>query len=239
MRMAIISDIHGNRTAFEAVLADVRQAAPDLVLHGGDLADGGSSPIEIVDRIRDLGWQGVVGNTDEMLFRQQSLIEFARQNPKLESLFASIGEMAAATRATLGDDRLEWLRALPCIQVHGPLTLLHASPNNLWRAPGAAASHDELKAVYGTLGSSLVVYGHVHVPYIRESCGTVVANSGSVGLPYDGDPRAAYLLVDAGVPMIRRIPYVVEREIKLLSQSGLPHAEWTARMLRNARFEMP
>jgi predicted phosphodiesterase len=68
MRIAIVSDIHGNRTAFEAVLADLEQTSPDLILHCGDLADSGSSPAEIVDRIRDLGWQGVVGNTDETLF---------------------------------------------------------------------------------------------------------------------------------------------------------------------------
>jgi len=77
MRIAIVSDIHGNRTALEAVLADLRQTSPDLILHGGDLADSGSSPVEIVDRVRDLGWQGVVGNTDEMLFRPESLEEFA------------------------------------------------------------------------------------------------------------------------------------------------------------------
>src|ERR1039458_968265 len=58
MRIAIVSDIHGNRTAFEAVLADLRQTSPDLILHGGDLADSGASPVEIVDHIRDLGWQG-------------------------------------------------------------------------------------------------------------------------------------------------------------------------------------
>src|SRR6266478_3239047 len=73
MRIAIVSDIHGNRTAFEAVLADLRHTSPDLILHGGDLADGGASPVEIVDQIRELGWQGVVGNTDEMLFRPASL----------------------------------------------------------------------------------------------------------------------------------------------------------------------
>ena len=61
MRIAIVSDIHGNLTAFEAVLADVRETSPDLILHGGDLADSGSSPAEIVDQIRDLGWQGVAG----------------------------------------------------------------------------------------------------------------------------------------------------------------------------------
>ncbi len=60
MRIAIVSDIHGNRTAFEAVLEDLRQIATDLILQGGDLADGGSSPTEIVDRIRDLGWDGVI-----------------------------------------------------------------------------------------------------------------------------------------------------------------------------------
>ena len=66
MRIAILSDIHGNRTAFEAVLKDLRNMAPDLVLHGGDLAGSGSGPAEIVDQIRDLGRQGVLGNTDEI-----------------------------------------------------------------------------------------------------------------------------------------------------------------------------
>lgn len=68
MRVAIVSDIHGNRTAFEAVLADLRQTTPDIILHGGDLADTGSSPAYIVDCVRDLRWPGIVGNTDEMLF---------------------------------------------------------------------------------------------------------------------------------------------------------------------------
>lgn len=110
MRIAIVSDIHGNRTAFEAVLADLRQTSPDLILHGGDLADSGSSPVEIVDRTRDLGWQGVVGNTDEMLFMRESLQEFAKQSPKLQPLFAVIEEMAVATREALGEERLAWLR---------------------------------------------------------------------------------------------------------------------------------
>ena len=93
MRIAIVSDIHGNRTAFEAVLADLRHTSPDLILHGGDLADGGASPVEIVDRIRDLGWQGVVGNTDEMLFMPESLEEFAK----------AIAQAPAAFRRNRGD----------------------------------------------------------------------------------------------------------------------------------------
>src|ERR1700683_2260430 len=135
MRIAILSDIHGNRTAFEAVLADLRQTAPDLILHGGDLADSGASPVEIVDRIRDLGWQGVGGNTDEMLSTPESLNEFANRSPKLHPLFAAIQEMAAATREALGEERLAWLRGLPRIQIHGPMALVHASPESPWRAP--------------------------------------------------------------------------------------------------------
>lgn len=85
MRIAIVSDIHGNQTALEAMLADLRGISPDLIFHGGDLAASGASPVEIVDQVRDLGWPGVVGNTDEMLFRPESLREFIRQSPQLGS----------------------------------------------------------------------------------------------------------------------------------------------------------
>src|SRR5450759_2191067 len=104
MRIAIVSDIHGNRTAFEAVLADLRQTSPDLILHGGDLADAGASPAEIVDQIRDLGWHGVVGNTDEMLSMPERFEEFASQSPNLQPLWAAIREMATGTREALGKE---------------------------------------------------------------------------------------------------------------------------------------
>src|SRR5436190_472678 len=162
MRIAVVSDIHGNRTAFEAVLADLKQMSPDLVFHGGDLADSGSSPVEIVDRIRGLGWQGVVGNTDEMLFMPESLTEFAKQSPAVQSLIVMIEEMASATREALGEERLAWLRGLPRSQVHGPMALVHASPESPWRSPGPEASDSELKSIYGPLGRPVAIYGHIH-----------------------------------------------------------------------------
>jgi hypothetical protein len=155
MRIAIVSDIHGNRTAFEAVLADLRQTAPDLILHGGDLADGGASPAEIVDHIRDLGWQGVVGNADEALFRPESLEEFANQSSAPPSLWAAVREMAVVTREALGDERIAWLRALPRLQIHGPMALAHASPESPWRAPGPECTDAELETVYSPLGCRL------------------------------------------------------------------------------------
>jgi putative phosphoesterase len=239
MRIAIVSDIHGNRTAFEAVLADLRQMSPDIVFHGGDLADAGSSPVEILDRIRDLGWPGVIGNTDEMLAAPETLQEFARQSPGLDALFAVVAEMAAATRERLGTERLGWLRELPRTQTRDRLALLHASPASTWRAPQAGADDAELQAVYGSLGRSTVVYGHVHVPAIREISGVVVANSGSVGMSYDGDRRASYLLLDDNLPTIRRVEYDVDKELKALTNCGLPHTGWIAKTLKSARPQMP
>jgi predicted phosphodiesterase len=239
MRIAIVSDIHGNLTAFEAVLADLRQTAPDLIFHGGDLADGGASPGEIVDRLRDLGWQGVVGNTDEMLFRPESLHEFASASPSLKSLFAAVEEMAVATRAALGEERLAWLRGLPRTQVHGPMALVHASPESLWRAPAPEADDAELESVYGTLGRQIAVYAHIHRPYVRSVSGMVVANTGSVSLSYDGDRRASYLLLDESRPAIRRVEYDVSRELKALSCCGLPHADWVAKILESGCAQMP
>jgi predicted phosphodiesterase len=239
MRIAIVSDIHGNRIAFEAVLADLRQTSPDLILHGGDLPHGGSSPADIVDQIRSLGWPGVLGNTDEVLFKPESLEEFASQSSTPPALWVAIREMVAATREALGDERIAWLRDLPCIEVQDPMALVHASPGSTWRSPGHTASDAELESVYSPLLQSIVIYGHIHYPYIRAVSGMTVANTGSVSLSYDGDRRAAYLLLDDSKPSIRRVEYDVEQEIRAFSASGFPHADWVAKMLRTATPQMP
>ena len=239
MRIAIVSDIHGNRTALEAVLADLRQTSPDLILHGGDLPHGGASPADIVDQIRDLGWQGVVGNTDEMLWKPETLTQLASQSPNLESLWTAIQEMAVATREALGEERLAWLRNLPRVQILGPMALVHASPENLWTAPAPEADDTELESVYSPLGQPIAVYAHIHRAYIRRVSKITVANTGSVSLSYDGDRRAAYLLFDDWEPFIRRVEYDLDRELKAVATCGLPHADWIAKMLRSASPQMP
>jgi predicted phosphodiesterase len=239
MRIAVVSDIHGNRTAFEAVLADLRQTSPDLILHGGDLAESGASPAEIVDRIRDLGWQGVIGNGEEALSIPETLEEFAKQSSAPPSLWGAVREMMTATREALGEERLAWLRGLPRVQIHGRMALVHASPETPWRAPAPEASDAELESVYSPLGQPIAIYGHIHRSYIRSVSGMIVANTGSVSLSYDGDRRAAYLLLDEFKPAVRRVEYDVDREHKVLSSCGLPHANWIARMLEGAFPQMP
>lgn len=239
MRIAVVADIHGNRTAFEAVLADLREMSPDLIFHGGDLAHGGASPAEIVDRIRALGWQGVMGNVDEMMFRPEALTEFAEKASGPRALFAVIGEMAAWSREVLGEERIAWLSGLPRMQIHGTMALVHASPESMWRSPGPGANDTEFESVYGSLGKTLAVYGHIHWPFVRRVGEITVANTGSVGLPLDGDRRASYLLVEDSVPVIQRVEYDIDAETKNLSGCGLPHADWVARTLKSASFEMP
>jgi predicted phosphodiesterase len=239
MRIAVVSDIHGNLTAFEAVLEDLRQTAPDLVFHGGDLADAGSSPVEIVDRIRELGWPGVIGNTDEMLAKPESLKAFAEQSRAIQPLLPVIREMAAHTRDALGEERLAWLRSLPLSQVDSSMALVHASPESPWRAPMLEASDAELAAVYGPLSRPVAIYAHLHRSFVRKLPGLIVANTGSVSLSYDGDRRAAYLLLDESGPTIRRVEYDLNRELKAISACGLPHADWVAKILEHAGPQMP
>lgn len=239
MRIAVVSDIHGNLRAFEAVLADVRRAGADVVLHGGDLADGGPGSAEIVDWIRSLGWRGVAGNTDQLLALPETFEEFAERAPQHAGLLAATREMAAAARERLGEERLGWLRSLPLMEVLEAVALVHASPADPWSAPGAQAGEEELKELYLPLGRAVAVYGHIHCPFVRRLGELTVANSGSVGLPYDGDPRASYLLIEDGQVEIRRVEYDVRREAQHLRESGVPHGDWIARMLETASPQMP
>jgi predicted phosphodiesterase len=239
MRIAIVSDIHDNLTAFEAVLADLRETSPDLVLHGGDLVSGGSSPAEVVDRVRDLRWLGVFGNSDEGIARPETLDAFARQSPAPRSLWDAVHEMTAFTREALGDERIAWLGALPRVVIHPPVALVHASPVSAWRSPLADATDAELESTYLPLGQAIAVYGHIHQSFVRGMAGFTVINTGSVSQSFDGDPRASYLLIDDGTPSVRRVEYDIEREANAMTMSGLPHADWVARTLRSARPQMP
>lgn len=239
MRIAVVSDVHGNLTALEAVIADLRKTAPDKVFQGGDLAAPGSRATEVVDRVRDLGWRGVLGNADEMLTRPESLTEFAAQSKAPASMWDAIEEMAQFSRQELGQKRLQWLADVPLEITDDGFALVHARPGDCWRSPGADVSDEELASVYGSFDQPTIVYGHIHVPFVRTVGGRTIANSGSVGQPLDGDRRASYLIMDETGASIRRVEYDVEREVRALRTSGVPHAEWLIKMLQTARPAMP
>ncbi len=242
VRTAVVSDVHGNLAALEAVVADLERDPPDLVVHGGDLALTGPRPAEVVDLVRELGWAGVVGNTDEVLWRPELRAPLQEATPALGPMLELLFEdYAPVTRGRLGEARIEWLRGLPGEwRADDRIALLHATPGDLWRAPPADADDEDLADAYGGLGADLVVYCHIHVPFVRAVDDPLtVANSGSVGMPFDGDPRAAYLVVEDGAASVRRVPYDVERHVADLSDPGYPDAERLAAVAREARFVAP
>src|SRR5438105_10021447 len=193
MRLAIVSDIHGNLTALEAVIEDLARRDVDCVAHGGDLALAGCRGAEVIDRVRELGWPGIVGNTDELLWRPEEHETQARRAPKLRPLLRMLfDEYAPASRSALGEERVAWLRQLPPEYRSDGVAVVHASPGDLWRAPLPDGQDAELAATYSPLDAQTVVYAHIHRPYVRKLDRFTVANSGSVGNPFDGDPRAAY-----------------------------------------------
>jgi putative phosphoesterase len=238
MPLAVISDIHGNLNALDAVIADLEQRGIGHVVHGGDLALAGCQGAQVIDRVRELGWLGIVGNTDELLWRGEEYERQARRAPKLRQLLQVLfDEYAPATSATLGAQRIAWLRRLPAEYRDEKIALVHASPGDLWRAPLPDSEDAELVTTYGPLGAEVVVYGHIHRAYVRKLDAFTVANSGSVGNPLDGDPRAGYVLVEDGSVEIIRVEYDIEREVRLLQRSGYPDAERIITMRRTGRFE--
>jgi len=219
MKVAIVSDLHGNLVALDAVLADLERVRPDLVVQGGDLAFNGPRPAECIDRIRELGWPGVIGNMDRALATHQ-------HEPRVGW---------AADR--LGPERTAWLQALPMEwREENDVAVVHAVPGDLWKGIQPDTDDGELRAIYGPLGARIAVYGHIHRPYVRPIGDLTVANTGSVGLPMDGITRASYLVIDGGRPEIRRVDHDVERSVADVLASGLPDAELVANLYRNAKW---
>jgi len=98
------------------------------------------------------------------------------------------------------------------------------------------APDGELLETFGPANRGIVVYGHIHLPYVRRLESIMVANTGSVGNPFDGDPRASYLLVEDGEPETIRVSYDIEREVSIVLDSGYPDAVRIAEMRRRGAF---
>jgi putative phosphoesterase len=240
MRFAVVSDIHGSLRALEAVVADLEGKSPDLIVHGGDLAVNGPRPAEVIDLVRELGWPGVLGNTDEMLEDPEGLSKQEARAPQLIDLLRVLFlHTAPATAQMLGEERIDWLKSLPMEWRNDDLVVVHASPGDLWRAPMPDADEESLSRVFESLNSRIVVYGHIHRAYIPHLPNFTLANSGSAGLSYDGDSRATYLLIEEGGASIQRVEYDLDREVSDLMTSGYPFASWLAEIRRTGKYRPP
>ena len=191
--LALLYDVHGNLPALEAVLADAGDAGEFLL--GGDYATAGAWPRETVDRLRELDnatW--IRGNADRWLVDRQDAP-------------APIDGIAARTAELLGEDLAAELAERPETAEIGDTLYCHASPRSDMQSFGAEPGPLDSESLEGVTAKR-VVFGHTHVQFQRtDSSGIELLNPGSVGMPWDGDHRAAYAIIDGDSVDCRRVEY--------------------------------
>ena len=229
MRIAVISDIHSNLVALDAVLAKI--GAVDAVWHLGDIVGYGPEPDAVVDRLTALGAIGVRGNHDAAACGGAEIEWF---NPEARAAMEW-------TRSAISETTRAWLAALPQRRMEADFTLVHGSPRDpMWEyVTTAALARAGLSAI--TTGHGL--HGHTHIPIaftqvdgrmrtlvprpgntIALGEGRTLLNPGSVGQPRDRDPRASYLILDldAATATWGRVAYDVDAVGAMMRTAGLP-----------------
>jgi predicted phosphodiesterase len=229
LTFALIYDIHGNLPALESVLEDARASGADRFVLGGDYAMFGPWPRETVERLQELAYAvWIRGNVD----RWTAHPDDAPDDPHPQSAIA-------ACREELGEKLVAELDALPEQILIDGVRYCHGSPVSDVRSFLPEPAPDETELV-GGVEERRIVFGHTHLPFARLGPGGVeLVNPGSVGVPLDGDPRAAYALVrDGGEVEHRRVEYDFRASAAALRErfSGA-FAETIARRIETARVE--
>jgi predicted phosphodiesterase len=234
MRIALISDIHANLPALEAVLEHEAVRNADAVYHVGDLVGYGPWPNEVVTLIGKNGIAGVAGNYDSTVGTDYVHCGCKYEDSEQERLSHVSYEW---TRAHVSPETRAWLRALPFrldVRPHGGhasgpcVILVHGTPtlNTLyWTEDRDDAFCLKMAAAAGAKSGDVIAFGHTHLPWQRTIEGIHFVNTGSVGRPKDKDPRAGFNVVEFGeTTSIEHIrcDYDVERAAAGIRASELP-----------------
>ena len=210
MRLAFVADIHGNLPALEAVLADLQQQRPDAVYLVGDQVNRCPWNNEVIALVTDLGWPAVAGNHDliiGMINTPQNRPPFTNRVrfPTLWWTQAQLTEAHLTTLRQWPEELTVTFDGLPAIRV------VHGVPGNAYVGILPEDSDEKIRHFLTGMAEPILVCGHIHRPLERTVDQWQVFNGGSVGIPYNGDPRAQYLLLDAvgqqWVPTFRRLAY--------------------------------
>ena len=254
MKIAILSDIHANLAAFDAVLRDIdKKGGVDQYWNLGDITDYGPDPHECLQKVRQLEAVSVIGNHDYAVIGK---LDYVREFPP------SIALITAWSCRQMTSEDLEYLRGLPATLVIGKFTLVHASPRDpIWEY---VFSEDLAQENLSHFQTRYCLLGHTHVPLffdfkndnetgsskqnqrlmshaewhqalrqnrrgeiiINLSEDRLMINPGGIGQPRDGDPRAAYALYnsDDATVELRRVEYDVAATQKRMLAAGLPES---------------
>ena len=232
MRYLVISDLHSNRAAFEAVLADA--GSFDMIWCLGDVVGYGPDPNECIDLLRSLSHICVIGNHDGGSIGRLDISDF---NPEAQRICQWTGEQ-------LAPESKEYLLSLPEKIVDGEFTIVHGSPRYpMWEYLVSTLNAAENFCYYDT---RFCLVGHTHVPcifqYKDDGCEVLVPspdsewllgkerliiNPGGVGQPRDGDERASYVILDTntGILTFRRVPYPIYVTQQRMRAAQLPERQ--------------
>ncbi|MDD1727947.1 MAG: metallophosphoesterase family protein, partial [Methanospirillum sp.] len=231
LTIALISDVHANLPALEAVLADAESRGASVVLHAGDLTGYGPFPEEVINLVRSRHILSVIGNYDlSVLSRTWK----KRRPSSREKKFA----MKWAFHTLSKENRI-WLNNLPRVLrlcIRGvPLLVTHGSPDSLTEYLDNGTPDTRLHELAAECGVKIMVTGHSHRSAAREVDGVWFINAGSVGRSEDGDPRACYALltIDPFSLIHIRVPYEIERTVTAIHDRHLPDS--FARIVKEGR----
>jgi putative phosphoesterase len=225
VRIAVLSDIHGNLPALEAVLAEVEA---DLIVAGGDVA-AGPLPAETLDALAPLGARCVMGNADRLMV---GAFDRGDDPATLEHPIARLDAWGAQRLTQEHRDRLAAYE--PTVSVDGIL-FCHGSPRSDEEIITALTPEERLAPMFEGVSELTIVCGHTHHQFDRAILGKRLLNAGSVGMPYEDEAAAYWLLIDDGEPQLRRTDYDIEAAAERLRASGLPDVDEL--MLRESLLE--
>lgn len=228
MKIAFISDIHGNAVALEAVLTDLRKKEVDEVFVLGDICFRGPEPKHSLEIIQALNTDVIKGNADEWIVRGVHEGEVPKE------AFSMMNKERDWAFLKLDDNQIKYLNDLPTelnleygdINIHA----FHATPNSLFDIVQPSASDETLEEQLFIKAANIYIYAHIHKPYIRFLDGKCVINTGSVGLPFDGIAKSSYVLIDLMADHVEasivRVTYDLDKVIHQVKQSNYPNKDF-------------
>jgi len=224
MRIAIISDIHGNLPALEAVLADVAEQEPDALYCLGDLVGYGASPNEVTERIRAEGIPTIMGNYDDGVGFDRDECGCAYRDPMDQEL----GDRSLAwTKAHTTPKNKGFLRTLLKelrFEADGKRVLLvHGSPRQINEYLFEDRPLSSFQRLAASSNADIIAFGHTHKPYQKLVDGVLFVNAGSVGKPKDLDWRACWVMLDGSTVTFHRVRYDVAKAAAAIRATELPH----------------
>lgn len=218
MTLAIISDIHGNLPALEAVIDDIERTGVDEIIVNGDMVGRGPQGTAVVDRIEALGWACVGGNHEEYL------LSFVHRD--VPATWWQTEEWAASRwmAAELSASAVDFISDLPFHTRRGDVHIVHGTMQSNRLGLGSWTSDEDLEAQLDEADARVLVCAHTHRAMVRQVGARTVVNAGAVGLPFNGDPRAQYAVLDGDEVHLRKVEYDREATLHAYASTGFLEA---------------